>query len=114
MWHASYTLEYLTQLRNAVNLQKEKKPLNYVEKKTAETAATHVDVTPPGRANWATSFVVVGVVVVTTLSCKWHVVTEIMRSNNNNAEVFSVFATDVLSFAHCATTCFRALCRAIK
>lgn len=63
------------------------------EIKTAETAATHVDVTPPARANWATSFavVVVGVVVVTTLSCKWHVVTEIMRSNNNNVEVFSVF-----------------------
>lgn len=61
------------------------------KKKTAETAATHVDVTPPARANWATSFAVVVGVVVTTLSCKWHVVTEIMRSNNNNAEVFSVF-----------------------
>lgn len=49
-------------------------------------AAAHVNVTPPPvRANWATSF---AVVVVTTLSCKWHVVTG-DKKGNNNARVFS-------------------------
>lgn len=82
MRHASCTLESLIQLRNAVNLQKKKKKrkINYVLKKTA--AAAHVDVTPPVGVNWATSFVVV--IVVTTLSCKWHVVT---GDTNNNARV---------------------------